>query len=208
MNKKINWLYLITIMVWFFFCSCSDSNPKKVTGYIEVIISPESVIMSVGDSLEIDVTGVYSPDDSTERDSILWTVSDITVAAVNSEGSVRALFAGETKVIATAWSSGMSDSADVFVTQYPADSMVIVPLSTFFIPLYDSAEFTVQIFEGSIYSTAEEFEPQWESRNEGVATMSNRGWCRAITLGWTEIVARTEKFTDTKEIEVIAGVKD
>ncbi len=78
-------------------CTVVVVKPQKVTS---IEIDPVSKIVSLGESYTFSAT-VYDQDREAMEANVVWSVSDESIASVDSEGTVTGIKAGKTDVIAS-----------------------------------------------------------------------------------------------------------
>lgn len=131
---------------------------------------------------------------------ITWSVTNPTIAVVDSTGAVTGLAPGGTTVTAT--SEGRIATAAVFVTSVPVASIVVTPASTSIVegqttPLRaESRSAAGVVLSGRT--------TEWTSANAAVASVSSSGLVTGVSTGSTIITATSEGRTATAAITITA----
>ena len=166
----------------------NDGSNLSASCKVTVIPTPvETVTISYEGSTSLQVgqtaqlSAVVSPEDATDK-SIVWEVQNSEVINVTSDGLVTALGLGEAWVRATNSASGISDYIIFNVIPTPVSS---INLNTTSISL--KAGETFSLSATVLPNNATDKSLIWESSNASVATVSDNGVVKGISLGQTEI---------------------
>lgn len=179
------------------------SNPanenKVVTG-----ITLSNTAISVAKDATVTLTATVTPDDATDK-TVKWTSADSSIATVESNGTVKGIKEGTTKIIATA-----NGGTDV-----KAEATVTVTATT-------EAVKTVTITESSNVAKGEtkqfkaKVEPEnatnktvtWKSADEKIATVNSEGKVTGVAAGKVKITATCDGKEATVEITVTDSTKN
>lgn len=168
----------------------NDGSNLSASCKVTVIPTPvETVTISYEGSTSLKVgqtaqlSAVVSPEDATDK-SIVWEVQNSEVINVTSDGLVTALGLGESWVRATNSVSGISDYIIFNVIPTPVSS---INLNTNSISLKAGETFSLS---ATVYpNDATDKSLIWESSNASVATVSDNGVVKGVSIGQTEIIA-------------------
>ena len=166
----------------------NDGSNLSASCKVTVIPTPvETVTISYEGSTSLQVgqtaqlSAVVSPEDATDK-SIVWEVQNSEVINVTSDGLVTALGLGEAWVRATNSASGISDYIIFNVIPTPVSS---INLNTTSISLKAGETFSLS---ATVYpNNATDKSLIWESSDASIATVSDNGVVKGISLGQTEI---------------------
>lgn len=96
-----------------------EFESKTETIYIDgPIISPNSYLLHVGETLQLFVEGKY---ESLDNSTVIWTSSDSTVADVDESGNVVAHRSGNVRITATDMNGALAESVIQVVCSGDAD---------------------------------------------------------------------------------------
>jgi len=101
-----------------FALACTDLQLNTPGGVVSVRVTPDTVVLRVGDSLEVQAAPLDATSALRSQAQINWTSSAAAVASVEPTGLVRGVGAGTAIVSATV--DGLRDSAIVIVTGQPS----------------------------------------------------------------------------------------
>lgn len=198
--KKI--LTMLSASLWgamAFLAGCSsEDRPVAVT---DVVISPSSLSIAVGDSSELSVTVL--PEDASDK-AVRWSSENPKVATVSTTGKVKAVGIGETVIAAYSESSlAISAKCQITVTPIPISELKLnTEAQTITRGNEAQLECTVLPEEAAQYYTV-----LWSSNNEAVATVDQTGHIISVAPGEAVITAeaggKSVSCTITvKEVEV------
>ncbi|HKG91653.1 MAG TPA: Ig-like domain-containing protein [Gemmatimonadaceae bacterium] len=174
-------------------------DPRPVAS---VTASPDSVDVVIGQQLSLsanayDATPALNPDFP-----IVWTTSDQTLATVASTGAntgvVSTLRLGRVVILATAGAA--FDSVVVRVVPVPVASVVLSP-ATADVFTGDSVQLAAEARDASNQPLAGRA-IVFSSLDAGVATVSQAGWVKGLTVGVARIVASVDGKADTSAVTV------
>ena len=97
-------------------------EPVAVTG---VTLNTNTVTLTVGQSTLLIAT--VAPEDATNR-NVRWTSSDSTIAAVDSDGNVKAVAAGEAIITVTTEDGSKTATCTITVTKQPGGGTHVDPV--------------------------------------------------------------------------------
>ncbi|WP_309670006.1 Ig-like domain-containing protein [Gemmatimonas sp.] len=131
---------------------------------------------------------------------VTWTVSDASIAVVDSTGALTALAPGGTTV--TAASEGRTATAAVFVTSVPVATVVLTPSSTSIVEgqttqlRVETRSSTGVVLSGRTIA--------WSSSNASVASVSSSGLVTGVAMGTTTITASSEGRSGSASVTITA----
>lgn len=97
---------------------CADLSVPTLRPVTQVLVSPDTAILRIGDTLRIKAAPLDSTATLEPQVNLAWTSSSATVASVNDSGLVKALAAGTTTVSAAV--GGIQGKITVIVSGQPA----------------------------------------------------------------------------------------
>jgi len=168
--------------------SVVEAGPTDVAS-VSVDVTPSAIV--VGQTALATATLQDPSGRTVSGKTVTWESSDLTVATVDTAGTVKAKGPGTTKIKAS--SSGRSNSSVLSVsapTTIPVASVAVSPPSATLqvgatvqlsAVTYDSAN---NVLTGRLIS--------WTSNNPGIATVSSSGLVTAVALGSATITASSE----------------
>ena len=154
-----------------------------------IAISPRSLSLTVGARGSLTTTVKTSAGAVITNASVTWVSRAPAIATVDRSGSVAALAAGTTTVVAT--SSGVSDSVSVIVT---ADLQLTVTPNAATVTVARTQPFTV-VARNSSGQLLTAPAVTWTSSNPTVATVSSSGIATGVAKGTTSITAKAAAVT-------------
>ncbi|MDF9828808.1 Ig-like domain-containing protein [Parabacteroides sp. PF5-6] len=206
MKKKNKFTRLVTTVfltlsaLCIFFISCSkDSGPEiiKVTG---ITLSESTLALVEGETGSLRATIV--PADATNKRST-WKSSDMTVAAVDAEGKIVAVKAGNATITVTAEDGSKTASCTVTVKAATV-SVTGVKLNKATLSLALGASETLTVTVAPENATNKKV--AWKSTQTDIATVDGEGKVSAVKVGTASIVVTTEEGAkaDTCTLTVVA----
>ena len=141
------------------------------------------------------LTVEFYPEDTTDSKNVTWSVIDDKVATVDGNGTITAVNAGTTTVIATC---GDKTAQATVTVKSP---LVSIDIGNDFELLPEQEKQLTVIYNPD--DTTDSKTTIWESSNKEVATVSSQGLVKAIKPGITTITATCGKVTDTLEVTVL-----
>lgn len=170
------------------------------TGSIaSVSITPETIrLASLGESEAASAQAVDANGNVVASPSISWRVLGRGVATVDSDGVVRAVANGSTRLVASV--GGAADTADVVVQQVAA-SLEISPRPTT-LEMGHAVILSIEVADAG-GSAIDDIEVAWSSSNENVVRVDDNSTLRTWGLGTARVIARSGEAADTLHIEVV-----
>ena len=152
-----------------------------------------------GDTADLDV--IYTPEDTTDDTTVIWTSSDDTVATVDDNGVVTALKDGETTITATV--GDLTAECLVHVREVPLEG---IELDKSAITMNKGEESEALKVSYNPEDTTDDKTVTWSSENEDVAMVED-GVVTAVGAGTTTITAKVGEFTATCEVTVLSPLE-
>lgn len=143
-------------------------------------IALSSSALTLDEGAAAKLTATVLPENATDR-SVTWTSLDETVATVSADGTVNALKAGKTEIMATSNASGQFAFCSVEVI-----SRAVVALDKSSISLNESE--SIKLVATVTPDNATDKSVTWSSLDESVATVSQDGTVKALKAGKTDII--------------------
>ncbi|MBR4444650.1 MAG: Ig-like domain-containing protein [Solobacterium sp.] len=170
----------------------TQGEPIEVS---QVIVEPEYSYVTRGDSIQLKASVL--PEDA-EDQSIIWSSSDKTIAAVDQNGMVTALSSG-IAIITASSTNGYKDTCMIIVV-VPVTS---VTLNKNHLSLHIGEQETLAA--EVLPEDASDRSVTWESSDPSVASVDENGTVTAHAYGTADITATSsdEQFSDTCTVEVI-----
>ena len=209
---------LITMFAVFAISGCDSSAGNKTDNGGEPIVPPVEVTLnsinltlndgSVSKTVHVDVegslvaTGTYS--DGTQKDltkEVTYQVSDASVVQVNTDGSAKALAAGDA-IITVKLDDIESNDVDVKVVNATLVSIVIEP-KNIELPLHLDKQYSAEGLYSDGLSDDITNIVSWKSSDQSVAQFGVGGMLTAEKVGESNITASLGSVTDTTMVYVI-----
>ncbi len=151
----------------------------------DVTLNKTSMTLAVGSSERL--TAIVVPSNATDK-TVNWTSSNPAIAAVDANGNVTALRAGNATITAAAVDGGKTASCAVTVYT-PAISVTGVTLNktSMTLAVGNSERLTAIVAPSSATNKA----VTWASSNPAIATVDNRGNVTAVSSGSATITVTT-----------------
>lgn len=165
---------------------CTVSVKKKVNVQ-DVNITKSSVTVNAGKTKQL--TAEIYPDNSSVKD-VKWTVSDKSIASVNSNGLVTAHKGGVVTVKCTSVDTGVSDKCKV--TVYEGVKSITLSATSATLVAGKTKILTASVSP----STATDKSLTWYSTNKSIAKVSSSGKITALKGGTCKIVAKSKDNPD------------
>ena len=180
-------------------CGSEESTAPEDTTVASVEIAPGAVtLVSFGESEQLSATARNAGGTAVSA-TFTWASSDLSIATVNTSGSVIAVADGVSSITATAAGVG-SNSVTVTVAQAPA-VIEVTPADETLITLGDAAVFAAtgtdalgNSMDGSVW--------EWSSSDETVATVDVDGNATAQGVGSTSITATNASVSGSGQLVV------
>ena len=167
-----------------------DNYERKGIVTPEITVNEHSLSLFVGQTAELKA----SPSELT----FTWTSEDPEVAAVDSKGTVMAVGAGNTFIVAS--SGSMS-------CRVPISSVIRIPLTDFSLGADNLLLFTkernqfIPTFQPSDANDASY--PTWRSLNSDVATVDYKGEIVAVGVGSADVECKVNNIVKTIHVDVL-----
>ena len=181
--------------------SISNILDNKVTG---VILDQATLDMKAGDSKVL--TATVTPEYAADK-TVTWSSSDAAVAAVDADGKVTAVAAGQATVTVTTTDGGKTAACAVTVTN-PVISVESVTLAPVSAELYTvEGHKTLELTATVIPENATNKALAWSSSDSAVATVaavenSTKATVTALTAGTADITATTADGSKTAKCTI------
>lgn len=193
MKKVFLWLLCIPL-----FCGCGKESAVSVNG---VSLDEDAISVVIGSSKRL--TAVISPENASNQ-SVVWTVSDNSVADVSGDGTVTAIAVGQTVVTVETVDGGFTDECQVTVTEreIPVAGIVLNKES-----LELSEGETEQLVAAVVPENATDKTVVWTSEDDGIVTVDAEGTVAAVAEGTAGVIASSAdgKCTDTCMVTVLSS---
>ena len=161
--KKSQKRYVIAMFILCMLCLCMPAVKTQA----KVTLSQTKLVMKAGKRTKIKVNGTTLP--------VTWTSRDKKIAKVCSHGSVSAVKAGNTTIVAKVG------------TQVVKCKVVVVSMNKTHLTLKKSSKKKIKVLNGSAGS--------WKSSNTAVAKVSSTGNVTAVGYGTAKITCQSRGVT-------------
>ncbi len=163
-----------------------------------IVITPTSVSMLLGETTML--SAVVFPETTTDK-KITWSSDNPAIASVSSTGLVTAMSLGTAKI--TAWNGDVHATCEVTVNPVVAtsislnvkDETIFVASSTQLIPTVSPTNVTDKTI-------------CWTSSKPEIATVTDQGIVRGISVGTTTVTATIGSVSATCQINVVHRIPD
>ena len=163
---------------------------KQETKVTEIFIEPQTLQLVAGESHQLEL--VVSPEDAVPEQSV-WQSSNPSVAAVNSEGRVTAVSAGQTSIKVTCGT--LSSICEVTVSDSETESVTLDRHeASVFVGEELQLNVTVVPYDGEVVF--------WTSSDESVAEVDMFGLVKTLSVGNAVITASCGGLEDACELTV------
>ncbi len=178
----------------------ADGRNMLVSEYEPVEILEEWITLDVN-SLDLHIGDEYALKVSTHSELIPvdWSSSDESVAEVNSEGVVKALGEGETRIVATC--GGVSAACDVKVSAVLPDSIVIKP-KYLLLEVGQSQKLDVVIYPDNTTDKT----VTWTCSDPTKVMVDDEGMLTALSAGYAELTATCGPVSAMCYVSALAGI--
>ena len=164
--------------------SCNVTVVKKIVPVKNVILSPKTLKLMVGESADLSVTIV--PEDATDK-SVSWSCSNVKVASV-SDGKVTAVGAGEAEVTVVTNDGDKTAVCYVYVAEKGVSvESVALDKKDAELEIGDELKLTATVYP----ENASDKSITWSSSASAVAVVSDAGMVKAVGAGTTVITVKT-----------------
>lgn len=162
---------------------------KKAVPLKSIKLNKSSVKLEVDDYVQLKVK--YNPSNTTVDKEIKWTSSNKNIVSVDEDGFIYANSTGTAKI--TAKVGGKKATCKVTVKTIDVESILVNKIS---LSMYLGQTDTLKaIF---FPSNATDTSVTWKSENNNVATVDSNGHVKAIGVGNTNIIARSNNGKTSK----------
>ena len=166
--------------------TCTVTVDAAVVDVESVTLAPESLELNEGETATI--TAVVLPENATNK-TVSWETSDPKVASVDQDGNVRAISAGQARIIVKC--AAIEVSCAVTVRKIEVDGVSVKP-SSYTLMEGETVQLSAAVSPASADQTVE-----WASSDIMVATVDRSGGLvTAVGAGTCKIYARSTSFTD------------
>jgi hypothetical protein len=191
MNKmRTKFLWGMMSLLWMWSCESVD-KPTPITA---IVVAPESLALEIGGTLQMEALPMPSNADPAEQ-PFRWESADTAVAAVSSDGLVRALSAGATEItVRSQRRTAVFRTIPVTVTANP-ETLTAIRVTPESLVLEVGGTRQVEATPEPANADPAEQPFRWTSANTTIAAVSSSGLVRAMAEGVTEITVRARKNT-------------
>ncbi|MEA4935465.1 MAG: Ig-like domain-containing protein [Paludibacter sp.] len=162
--------------------TCVITVVSEAIGITSISLDTPSLIIAEDSTLQLSAT--IEPSNATNK-NIMWSSSDVYVAAVSSTGMITANNAGTATITATTEEGKKTAVCTVTVTRY-AESITLNRTNTILVQ-----NFTFQLSAIIAPSDAAYKEVTWKSSDESIATVNSTGLVTARNPGRATISVNT-----------------
>jgi uncharacterized protein YjdB len=166
-----------------------------------VVISPGEPTITVGQTLQLDVTVRGANNQELTGRSVFWSSGAPTVAPVSATGAVQAHAAGTAIIFANV--EGVVGTATVTVRQVSVGSVVVTP-PTSSVVVGGSVQLSASVRDASGAELPGRL-VGWSSSDEAVAVVSSTGRVTALKVGTVTITASSEGKSGTATVTVTSA---
>ena len=188
--------------------TCSSATPLPVdtaTPVSQVLVSPGSPALLVGDTLRLQAIVKDSVGDALIGRLVTWGSSNNAVATVSAAGLVTALAAGSVTITATSETKAGTSTISVAAGGGPAPvSQVLVSPPAPALIVADTVRLSAVTKDANGATLAGRL-VTWTTSAGGVATVSTSGLVTAVAAGTATITATSETKTGTSTVTVSAA---
>lgn len=169
-----------------------------------IVIEPvEATLMSIGETVQLTATVLDNNGQPVAGAMVTWQSSDVAVARVSGEGLVTAVKNGVARI--TARSGSAEESVPVSVMQSAA-SIVIDPEEATLMS-GETVQLTARVLDNNGQPVAGAM-VTWQSSNEAVVVVSDKGLVTAVMFGTAEIHVKLGDVAASAVVYVIESHKD
>ena len=168
---------------------------RVVIPVTSITIDKESVSMLSGDSITLNATVL--PENASDK-TVIWSISNESVATVDSSGNVTAVAEGEAVITATSESGSLSAGCSITVTRYVPIESISLSADRISIPRWETYLLGVEILPDNATNKT----LIWESSDPSIAVV-NDGKITALSAGTSTISVSSYDGSITMECEVV-----
>jgi 6-phosphogluconolactonase (cycloisomerase 2 family) len=208
MSNGTSGRYFIRVILVFsalvLLASCgSSTNPAQNPTLQSIAVSPQEATVAAGLEQQFSATGNYSDGTSRPLSALSWSISDTTVATVDSRGLVTTLKQGTVTVSAAAGS--VANTAPLNIGPPVATALDIVPAnSSVFIGVSPTTKLSAMLLYSDRSSQDVSDTATWSIANPFTASVDGTGNVTALRRGYTSVGAVSGTFTATAGFAVVA----
>jgi uncharacterized protein YjdB len=175
----------------------------SLVGVDSVHLSAANDTLILGQNEQVTATAYDSSGNVLNGRPVTWKSSNPAVAKVNSTGFVTSMGPGTAVIFATV--GGVTGSLAIVVNSVPVATVIVVPAADTILPLGQvQLSDTLKDANGNVLNGRL---VTWNSRNNGIATVSSTGLVTGVGAGSVWIVATSEGVSDSSQIVVLAPVQ-
>jgi len=168
---------------------CGDGGPAEPTGPVpsSISVTPSAVTLaSLGETVQLTVRVLDATGQVIAGVGVTWATTDASVATVDANGLVTAVWNGNTRITA-AVHDGITGSATVVVAQQPSELRVRPAVDTLR-AVEDTVRLSAQAFDAN-GNAVEDAEITWSSSDVSIVKVDTAGLAEALGNGSAEITA-------------------
>ena len=178
----------------------SDSVTITVNAPLtSITLNTQETSIKKGDTADLDV--IYTPEDTSDDKTVIWTSSNNEIATVDENGVVTAVADGTATITATVGS--LTAECIVHVREVPLEG---IDLDKTAITMNKGEKSEALKVSYNPEDTTDDKTVTWSSENEDVATVEN-GVVTAVGAGTTTITATVGEFTAECEVTVVSPLE-
>jgi len=206
-NRNTNFVpSIIALTALALFVSCgggSSTNQVPSTELQSISVSPQNASVAAGLNQQFTANGNYGDGSSHALGAVIWSISDTTVATINSAGLVTTLKQGAANVSAA--SGTVVGTAPLAVGPPIATSLSIVPPNST-VTIGGSAPKKLSAILTYSDNSSKDISGTavWSTTNPFTASVDSSGNVTALRRGYAAISAASETFTSSSTFVVIA----
>ncbi len=187
------WRLLYVNLCWLCNCIGTDVIDDLATGTFRVVIDhPPATSLLVNQTIQLHAQILTQDSELISGQAVVWVSSDPTVIAVNEQGIVTGIKAGQAEV-----SAGFQEAVSEFILLTVVNSASeIAQVSIITEPVPLSVGDTLQLMASALDLNGdpkEEIDFTWVSSDQNILTISATGLVTAIAQGTAEITASAEE---------------
>ena len=176
-------------------CVFTVQKPAVPVSAIEL----DKTSLQLYEGTEVTLKATVLPQDATDP-SVTWRSADETIASVDENGTVHALKAGETRIVAQAGAKQAECAVKVLARTIPVSAIVLNKTSLPDMVMGETAQLTATVQP----ENASHPEVSWSSTNAEIASVDQKGLVRALKEGSARIVAYADGVEATCDVTMHA----
>ena len=178
----------------------SDSVTITVNAPLtSITLNTQETSIKKGDTADLDV--IYTPEDTSDDKTVIWTSSNDEIATVDENGVVTAVADGTATITATVGS--LTAECIVHVREVPLEE---IDLDKTAITMNKGDKSEALVVSYNPEDTTDDKTVTWSSDDEDIATVEN-GVVTAVGAGTTTITATVGEFTAECEVTVVSPLE-